>query len=369
MIYLMATNTDYVNGRLTGAHFRFLELAKGLAKENKVIIISKRIPQLENEENIVFYYIKGNCPRFFPDHIATMLLIAKMSRKIKKHEEYDASISFTPFISIAYRLGGIKKIASLFREDLIGYHNIIGTNKFKIFYYRLIELLAVKCSDQIIVQCQDDKKNLTERLNKFEKRVDLKVKIQINNANASWMKSKLRDYVENDVPNILFIGEYSNLRKGHHILLSAASRLQDEGYNFLLFMAGDGCELPKYIKKYEHYSQIRFLGRIKVSDYLEKADFVVVPSLIDSCPNTVLEALNAGVAVYGSSRGGIVELLEESQYMFEPTEESLYQFLKNVLDSRRYVDDCVEQQKRKEELCFDWAKKIEVQINGQMEIR
>lgn len=368
MIYLMATNTDYVNGRLTGAHFRFLELAKGLARHNKVIIISKPIPQLESEENIVFYHIKEKNFRFIPDHIDTILSISKRSRQVKKRERYNVTISFTPFITIAFKLGGIKKIVSLFREDLIGYHQIIGTNRLKIFYYRLIELFAVKSSHKIIVQCKDDRNNLINRVCNFEKNIVSKVEIQINNANASWMNTKSRDYVENDVPNVLFIGEFSNIRKGHHILLEAATRLYDEGYKFLLFMAGDGVELPQYIEKYKHYRQIGFLGRIKTTDYLTKSDIVVVPSLIDSCPNTVLESLNAGVAVYGSNRGGISELLVESKYLFEPNVESLYQFLKGIIDSRRYIEDSVKQQNRKKELCFDWAKKIEELINEQIEI-
>ena len=363
MTYLMATNTDYEKGRLTGAHSRFLELAKGLSKDNKVIIISRKIPQLENEKNIIFYHINDNDSRLVPDHIAAILKISRKSRKVKQRECYDTAISFTPFISIAFKMGGIKNIVSLFREDLIGYHKIIGTNKLKIFYYKLIEILAVRCSKKIIVQCHDDKRSLIARTRKFDNKIENKVDIQINNANASWMNMESYGHADNAIPNILLIGEFSNLRKGHHLLLAAATRLYDEGYDFTVSLAGDGPDLPKYIEKYKHYSRISFLGKIKVAEHLGKADFLFVPSLMDSCPNTVLEALNAGVAVYGSNIGGIADLLVEQEYLFDPTVDATYDFLKHVLDSKRYVDDRIKQRKRKEELCFDWAYKIKVLID------
>ena len=133
-------------------------------------------------------------------------------------------------------------------------------------------------------------------------------------------------------PKILFVGNFSDKRKGHDILLKAASMLLDKGYKFLLYIAGGGNELTYFQEKYKKYPQIIFFNHVTdINKYLQLCDFEIVPSLIDSCPNTVLEAINAGVAVYGSNVGVIPDILGDEKYMFEPNVKSLYNFLKKII--------------------------------------
>lgn len=354
----MATNTDYQRGKLTGAHLRFLELAKGLARNDEVMIISRKIPQLESVCNIKFSHINDNDYRLLPDHIETIVKISKQAQKISTIYHFDVAISFTPFITIAYGLAGIPNIVSLFREDLIGYHKIIGTSKLKIRYYFIFERIAVKKSKKIIVQCINDKMNLINRQKKYEKNIEKKVYIQINNVNASWMQGNKKQNRENKTIEILFIGEFSNIRKGQDILLPVVARLLDSRYPIRLTVAGDGKNLNTYKELYKNYKDIVFVGRVRVSDYITESDILIVPSLIDSCPNTVLEGLNFGVAVYGANTGGIPDLLKDEKYLFAPNERDLELFLKDVLDSNRFEEDAYEQKTIQEELTFDWAKRM-----------
>ena len=365
MLYLMATNTDYVNGRLTGAHYRFLELVKGLAKTDKVLIISRGIPQLEGCANIIECHIANSDCKYIPDHIASIVKIVKSLKRIKKQYDFDAAVSFTPFITIAFGLSGLKNVVSLFREDLIGYHKVIGTNKAKIRYSSFVERLAVKFSKKIIVQCKNDKQCLIERIRNYDENIAERVYVQINNANASWMyRNEKRDCKPNQKTSILFLGEFSNCRKGQGILLPVVGRLLDEGFEIQLLVAGDGKELACYKAKYAGYKDILFLGRINVKEFISHVDMLIVPSLIDSCPNTVLEGLNAGVAVYGANSGGIPDLLENPDFIFEPNENSLELFLRNVLKERKYISDVASQQIVRNRLTFDWAEKMKGIIDG-----
>ena len=164
---------------------------------------------------------------------------------------------------------------------------------------------------------------------------------------------------DEDKPRLLFIGNFSDSRKGHSLLIPVAKRLIDEGYRFELLCAGAGSELEYWKKQCDNYLNIIFLGHVtNIADYLCKSNMLIVPSLIDSCPNTVLEGLNAGVTVYGCNTGGIPDLLVDEKYMFEPDENSLYAFLKKVLDNKEYIVDAQSQTKRKQELSFDWVKRI-----------
>lgn len=360
MTYLFATTTNYKNGKLTGAHRRFLELVKEFSKTSKVILISGDISQSELNENITWHKIENPKIKFLPYHLSGMLHISRQLHKLKKNLKYDIAVSFSPMITICYKKAGIKNIVTLFREDVVGYQKSVYASKFRIWYFGRQERKAVKASQKVIVQCKSDRDNLISRNKKYYKDIESKVYVQINNANASWMKTELIfKQKNNDAVKVLFIGNFSDKRKGHQLLLPASARLLDEGVKFELLIAGDGSELEWYQSKYSKYLSIKFLGRVnEMEKYLSQSDFMIVPSLIDSCPNTVLEGLNAGIAVYGAKTGGIPDLLVNDEYMFEPTEEGIYSFLKNVLQNERFVTDSATQSERKKSLTFDWGKQI-----------
>lgn len=367
--YLFVTDTDFKNGNLTGAHKRFLELVKGISKNANIILVTREIPQLKN---IIAkrYYIEKKQYKNLPNHVNGMINLYKKLKIIRSQIKYDYAISFGPSNTICLYFCGYKNIISLFREDLLGYQKVLGASKFKIIYSQFQERLAVKASDKIIVQCVNDQKNLIIRNKKYCKNIEEKVYIQINNMNASWMKM---DYIahtgsiDNKV-RILFVGNFSDERKGQKILFPAIKKLVDSGQNIELLVAGDGTQLEMYKNKYKKYSEIKFLGRVnKMEQYYNIADFQVVPSLIDSCPNTVLEGLSAGIAVYGCNTGGIPDLLIDEIYLFESNDISLYFFLREVLLERRYILDAINQKKRREELTFDWSDKIQSIIECQEE--
>lgn len=358
--FLFVTDTYYKDGKLTGAHKRFLELVRGISKSANVILITREIPQLEDIE-AERYYIGEKKRRRIPAHINGMIDLAITLLKNRNKLSYDYAISFGPTNTICLKWCGYKHIISLFREDLIGYQEVLGASNSKLLYSKMQERFAVRASDKVIVQCENDKNNLILRNINYDSRVQNKVFIQINNANASWMNT---EYINNlgikdEKIRILFIGGFSDKRKGHSILLPAISRLIDEGFKIEFYVAGDGQELDFYKHQYEKYKYIKFLGRVdNIPYYLSISDFEIVPSLIDSCPNTVLEGINAGVAVYGANRGGIPDLLKEDKYMFEPDVSSVYQFVRDKIEKKAYLQDVEEQRSIKERLTFDWSSKI-----------
>lgn len=360
--YIFASYTDFASGRLTGAHRRFLEYMHYAAQHNHVVFVgtagSEKVLQ---SKNITLYEIDSFLPsQKLPQHIAGGYAIYRTLKKHIRTLSYDYAVSFNPVITIAYDCAGLQHIVSLFREDLIGYQRALQSSGKKLLYFQMQERWAAKVSEKIIVQCENDRKNLIARNEKYCKNFARKVYIQINNANASWMKSEFQEHpVCNDIPKILFIGNFSDRRKGHFLLLPAAMRLLNEGYKFELLCVGGGRELEQCAKDCEAFPAIRFPGQVTdMGEYLRQADMMFVPSLIDSCPNTVLEGLNAGIAVYGAATGGIPDLLLEKEYMFDTEEESIYAFLKEILETGRYKEDSVKQRKRKESLCFNWGEKI-----------
>lgn len=357
--FIFISETNFKNKRLTGAHKRFLELVRTLAERDDVILVTNEIPQLQEIKNITFYYIKESKMNF-PSHIKGIIDIWKVLHKIKKNINYDYAISFGASSTLCYFLAGYNNIVSLFREDTIGYLKCLKISRLRMLYFTTLEKIAVKKSSKIIVQCINDKKSLVERNVKHCKDVERKTYIQINNANASWMSYdsiKCKKSLDG-VVRVLFIGDFSNKRKGHSVLLPAFKKLIDEGYKVELFVAGDGDELKSYSEIYKEYEKIHFLGRVDIKEYISVCDFELVPSFIDSCPNTILEGLNAGITVYGANTGGIPDLLEKEEYLFNPDSNSIYSFVRDVIDKKRYINDLEKQKSIKNNLTFNWGLKI-----------
>lgn len=355
--FLFVTDTYYKEGKLTGAHKRFLELVRGISKIANVILITRDIPQLKDIE-AERYLIGEKRRRIIPAHINGMMDLAHTLIKIKNKLSYDYAISFGPTNTICLKWCGYKHIISLFREDLIGYQEVLNASKIKLRYSQWIEKTALLGSDKVLVQCKNDRNNLIMRNMKYDSKIDKKVFIQVNNANASWMHTDCIEHNEilDGKIRILFIGDFSDKRKGHNVVLPAIARLLDDGYKIEFLVAGDGKELDQYKNLYKKYDEIKFMGRVEnISYYLSISDFEVVPSLIDSCPNTVLEGLNAGIAVYGANTGGIPDLLSEDRFLFEPNSDSIYSFLKNVIENSCYIEDAASQKAAKDRLTFDWV--------------
>ncbi len=363
--YLFITYSDF-SQKLTGAHRRFLELVKGISRENKVIVIAKYLPKEVFNENVKWLRLANINESFFPKHIIGMAEMICSLLRYKQELRYDFAISFAPQITICLGWCGYENIISLFRENLIEYQKCIKASKRKIAYFSVLEKIALCYSKKVIVQSTSDKKDLIKRNSFLLKKLKTPIYIQTNNVNASWMESDFvpDDKKEKTVPQVLFIGDFSNCRKGHDVLLPAAAKLLDDGYLFDLYIVGDGKELNDNVVKYKHYTNIHFCGHSNNTKcYFRNSDFEVVPSLIDSCPNTVLEGLAHGIAVYGANRGGIPDLLGED-YLFEPQESSLYLFLKNIIEKKRYLLDSKKQVLEKEKLIFDWSAEIEKIVNG-----
>ncbi len=358
--YLFISSTHFKDNKLTGAHRRFLELVRGIAGTDHVILITREIPQL-NDINAERFLIGERRRKKIPAHINGMIDLCRILYKVKKKITYDYAISFGPCNTICYKWCGYHNVISLFREDLIGYQQALEVSLLKLNYSRWMEKTAVSASKKIIVQCENDKINVIKRNIKYDKEIEKKVFVQINNANASWMKIRYNQCskIDDGKIRILYIGEFSDKRKGHDILFPAVKRLIDAGLPVELYIAGEGKRLEENIYKYQKYPGFKFLGRVTdMTKYFLFCDFQVVPSLIDSCPNTILEGLNAGIAVYGSKTGGIPDLLIEKRYMFEANTDAIYSFLQKKILTKSFVYDSTEQVVHRERLTFDWTKKI-----------
>lgn len=145
-----------------------------------------------------------------------------------------------------------------------------------------------------------------------------------------------RDYSKS-ISRLLIVGRLSP-EKGHVYALHALSELLklNEGNveKYTLAIAGDGplkAELQRLATDLNIQSSVDFLGFVEDMDSLYRNyDALLMPSLTEGLPITLLEAVKFGMPVFASPVGGITKFFEDTSEMFllsEDRAESLVELI------------------------------------------
>lgn len=125
-------------------------------------------------------------------------------------------------------------------------------------------------------------------------------------------------------------------RKGVLELVKAFEKIYNDGIKAKLKVSyhlkekGYYDQVNNILLHYPHSYEIN--TREQMNDFYQSIDVLVVPSIKDPLPTTVLEAMACGLVVIGSNVDGIPEMLGNG-YLFEPGDvESLYNKLKWVIE-------------------------------------
>jgi glycosyltransferase involved in cell wall biosynthesis len=124
-----------------------------------------------------------------------------------------------------------------------------------------------------------------------------------------------------DASVILYLGSHAP-NKGLPLLLEAAIASQEK---FTLFIGGEKRPHIDYegaLARLRHSQRIIFLGYVSddtIHDFYQLADIFVFPSLADTFPLVVLEAMSHGLAIVASRVGGVpFQLSEDCGILIEP---------------------------------------------------
>ena len=136
--------------------------------------------------------------------------------------------------------------------------------------------------------------------------------------------------------------------KGYNRLLSVANKLKEEGYDFKLFILGDGIqreELNLFINNNDLMSFVYLLGyKENPYNYLNQCDIYVCSSYAEGYNTAITEALVLGKAVVSTDCSGVKEQLGEHNewgICVPNSEEGLYGGLKQMLnpDTLKYYTE------------------------------
>jgi len=115
----------------------------------------------------------------------------------------------------------------------------------------------------------------------------------------------------------VIIGAVSNNApiKGQEFLLRAFARMREDGQILCLVGGSEEKWLPlcRELGIWEH---VRLIPRTEyVADYLQVFTLFVLPSLSESSPNTLLEAMRMGLPAVCSNVGGVPECISDARYL------------------------------------------------------
>jgi glycosyltransferase involved in cell wall biosynthesis len=114
--------------------------------------------------------------------------------------------------------------------------------------------------------------------------------------------------------NIVAVGRLS-IEKGFDILLKALALVIKKGEDISLVLFGEGCErstLEALVYQLDLQERVKMPGFVEnVASTFHCFDFLMMPSLTEGLPITLLEAMRAKLPVIASKVGGIPNVLED----------------------------------------------------------
>ena len=158
-------------------------------------------------------------------------------------------------------------------------------------------------------------------------------------------------------------------RKGHELLIRAFAKSNISGAQLLICGSGREKEhLTALIKELGISDRAHLLGfRNDIYELLKCADTFVFPSKQEGLPVALMEAMAAGLPCIASRIRGNVDLLPDSRYLFEASDEStLCQLMQDAVNGVQVDQECAQNKKALAQ--FDVKTVSECMKNTYMEL-
>jgi len=210
-------------------------------------------------------------------------------------------------------------IANLFCNNSVFISGYRGLNPDKGKISVIFDSVVTKLSDVIIVNSKASRCVLINRTKIKRKKIQIIY-------NGLEKKRCLEDTIKEELKTIdklkkicgtkIVLGTVGRLHKlkGHEYLIQAFKILSQKHRNLHLLIVGDGRErirLEKLAIDLNIPDKISFTGFIHDTDsILNIFDIFVLPSVSESFPNSLLEAMNQGIPCVATNVGGVHEIIE-----------------------------------------------------------
>lgn len=208
-------------------------------------------------------------------------------------------------------------------------------------------ILSLKSSHYLVTGGEIMKKGYAEFYNLKPE----KIKLLPNRINLNRFKAQARKTKKKKI--ILFV-HWLSKRKGADVIVPIALHLKDHFNNFKLIVVGDGPYKEKLldeVKENKLEKSIEVLGSVpnkEIIDYYKIADILILPSMEEGFPVTLLESMAMGVPYVATDVGAVREISSETgqRFLVKPGDVEKFAHKLEIL----LTDKKIYNQFRKEEL-------------------
>lgn len=249
-------------------------------------------------------------------------------RELVNREGYSVVHVHTPVASFVARFALRKRKAGVnVVYTAHGFHFYSGGSRVRNLVFSSLERLAARWTDELIVINREDFNAATRLRLARPERLHLLPGIGVDLAQFSRIEAHevaaARLRAELSLPDsarlVMVIAEFIE-RKRHEDAINALAHLGDPAVHLLL--AGSGTrvsEMKSLTRSLGLCRQVHFLGfRKDVPALLAASDLLLLPSLQEGLPRSVLEAMSIGVPVIATGIRGVTDLLEDGAGVLVP---------------------------------------------------
>jgi glycosyltransferase involved in cell wall biosynthesis len=289
------------------------------------------------------------------------VIIPEMAREIHFYDDFISLIKLfqlikkeKPFIfhSHTAKAGGIGRIAAFLAGVPIIFHTFhghvfsgyFGSVKTSFFIY--IERFLALISNKLIVISERQKNDI---IHKF--RIAKKNKVELIKLGFDWKEKFLcksnfslrnKYHIPKDKYLIGIIGRLVPI-KDHRLFIEIAEKLISESRNnFYFIIIGDGelkSELIQVVKEKNINSFFTFAGWIEVNKCVyNELDILLLTSLNEGTPVTVIESLAAGTPVIARDVGGVADVMTHYKLEYLVKERNPAKFVELIKKIRMNSD-------------------------------
>lgn len=231
----------------------------------------------------------------------------------------------------AYKLLSKRKFPYIVSIRLLNTSLTGSTRSIAQIYQKTIEKYMLKNAKFVVVQSMKNKAIMNEVFNIPLDSICIVpngVDTKLFDPKKYAGKEDITGVKKDAVKSILFVGRLTT-QKGLCYLFNALPRIKEKCGDFRLMIIGEGPlkkQLIELSRKLDVANDVVFLGEVKhdiIAEFYSQADVFVMPSLSESFPNVMLEAMAMEKAVVATKVGVVPEVAtdKENAILIEPGDE------------------------------------------------
>lgn len=297
-----------------------------------------------------------------PIHPRNFLMAARI-RDLSIAQQYDIVHVHTPVAAFVTRfaldrLRHKQQLQVLYTAHGFHFHPMNGAIRNKLF--ELLERNAANWTDFLIVMNQDDLRAAKEKKLIGSDRLRFMPGIGVDRARYSRLSVSPGDLkrlygelgISADTPVLLMVAEFVQ-RKRHADAIRAFSKVVHPRAQLVFAGSGPLLEPMKRLAAQSPAAdRVHFLGhRTDVPVLMSACRAVILPSIQEGLPRSILEAMSMGVPVIGSRIRGTTELLEQNAGLLVDVGDidRLAQAMQSVIDDTAAADQMGQAGRRQSE--------------------